>query len=270
MAGHDDFLNPLRSPVTLDIFWSRRAILNALTGQLGSFHGTVLDIGCGRMPYKSVLLDPRSGVEKYIGMDLRGDLRDGRYAGAGLPDLEWDGNTIPLEGNSVDCAMATEFFEQCPDPEKVMREAFRVLKPGGIIFFTVPFFWPVHDPPLDQYRFTPFALERLLGKAGFGQIQLRAMGGWDASLAQMIGLWVRRRPMSAFKRRILSTLAAPLVGYLQNRDKPQPAFADQAMFTGLSGIATKPGEATGKYEHVPGHIGHRIATKPGKTAGTSL
>ena len=240
MDGHDAFLNPLRSPQTLDTFWPRRAILNALTEQLGSFHGTILDIGCGKMPYKRILLDRGNNVEKYIGMDLRQDLRNKRYAEAGLPDLEWDGNTIPLERDSVDCAMATEFFEQCPDSEKVMREALRVLKPGGIIFFTVPFLWPVHDPPLDQYRFTPFALARLLGNAGFEQIQMRALGGWDASLAQMIGLWVRRRPMSEWKRRLLSSLATPIVGYLQNRDKPQPAFADQAMFTGLSGIATKP------------------------------
>jgi SAM-dependent methyltransferase len=240
MAGHDDFLNPLRSPATLDIFWPRRAILNALAEHLGKFRGTVLDIGCGQMPYKRILLDSGTRVEKYIGMDLRQDLRDGRYAGAGRPDLEWDGNTIPLDGGSVDAAIATEFFEQCPDSEKVMREALRVLKPGGLIFFTVPFLWPVHDPPLDQYRFTPFALERLLGNAGFEQIQLTALGGWDASLAQMIGLWVRRRPMSAWKRGLLSWMAAPIVGYLQNRDKPQPAFADQAMFTGLAGIATKP------------------------------
>src|ERR1700689_3627723 len=127
MDGHDAFLNPLRSPQTLDTFWPRRAILNALTEQLGSFHGTILDIGCGQMPYKRILLNRGSGVEKYIGMDLRQDLRNGRYAKAGLPDLEWDGNTIPLERDSVDCAMATEFFEQCPDSEKVMREALRVL-----------------------------------------------------------------------------------------------------------------------------------------------
>ena len=43
MAEHDDFLDPLCSPATLDIYWARRSILGALTEQLPNFHGTVLE-----------------------------------------------------------------------------------------------------------------------------------------------------------------------------------------------------------------------------------
>jgi SAM-dependent methyltransferase len=240
MEEHHDFLNPVRSPETLDTAWHRRAILNALTEQLPSLRGTLLDIGCGHMPYKSLLLNGDGFVRKYIGMDLRQDLRDGRYKGNGAPDLEWDGSRIPLEDNSVDCAIATEFFEQCPKPEQVLKEAFRALRPGGLFFFTVPFLWPVHDAPLDQYRFTPSALERLLRAAGFEEIKLKALGGWDASLAQMLGLWTRRRPMREWKRGLLCRLANPVVGYLQRRDKAPAMSADQVMMTGISGTAVKP------------------------------
>ncbi len=240
MSQHHDFLHPLCSPSTLDIYLSRHKILNSLTEQLGNLHGTLLDVGCGRMPYKSILLAPPSRVEKYIGLDLRADLRGKPYQKFGAPDLEWDGSIIPLDAEAVDCAIATEVFEQCTDVETLMRETLRVLRPGGLLFFTVPFLWPLHDAPYDQYRFTPFALERHLRNAGFEHIQMKALGGWDSSLAQMIGLWVRRRKMGQWKRRMLSRLALPIVRFLIKRDSPQPVFKDQTMITGISGIAQKP------------------------------
>jgi len=104
-----------------------------------------------------------------------------------------------------------EVFEQCDDVEVVMREAARVLVPGGLFFYTVPFLWAIHDFPHDQYRFTQFSLERHLRKAGFEHVKMEALGGWDKSLAQMLGLWVGRRPMNCVKRRILSMLAVPVV-----------------------------------------------------------
>jgi SAM-dependent methyltransferase len=151
--GHHDFLSPNMFD-RLDSFHPRRAILNALKKELPNFHGTLLDIGCGQMPYKPILLSSPSRISKYIGLELR----DGQYARFGPFDLVWDGLHIPLEDNSIDCAIATEVFEQCEDPEIVMRETKRVLKAGGFLFFTVPFLWPIHDPPTDQYRFTPYAL----------------------------------------------------------------------------------------------------------------
>src|SRR6184192_699722 len=175
--GHDDFLNPtLRGG--FDIYLPRRAVLDALIEQLPNFHRTMLDVGCAQKPYRSILLEPPSRVTKYIGLDLP----DGPYARCAPFDLDWDGHHIPLEDSSVDCAMSTEVFEQCPDPESIMCEVERVLRPGGRFFFTVPFLWPVHNPPIDQYRFTPYALERQLRNAGFEDVKLQMFGGYDASL----------------------------------------------------------------------------------------
>jgi hypothetical protein len=117
------------------------------------------------------------------------------------------------------------------------------LRPGGLLFFTVPFLWPLHDAPHDHYRYTPFALERLLSEAGFDEIELTPRGGWDASLAQMLGLWVRRRPMHRWLRRGLSVLFRPLMQALYAVHGAE-SFEASPMFVGLTGTAIR--------RHAPG------------------
>jgi SAM-dependent methyltransferase len=231
--------NPRCSLGTLDIFYIRQSILSALKRELANFSGTLLDVGCGYMPYKPLLLSPLTKVDRYLGLDLeKNEIYENR------PDLVWDGNKIPLPDCMVECAIATEIFEHCPDPELTMSEIYRVLKPGGIMFFTVPFLWPLHDVPYDEYRYTPFSLKRHLGNSGFESIELKALGGWDASLAQMMGLWVRRRLSFSRKQRILrailSPLVLPVVWLLTRLDTCPQNFSESSMITGIAGTVRKP------------------------------
>ncbi len=233
ITADNSFLDPQCSRWTLDSYIIRRSILTAIKSHLHLIRGLVLDIGCGEMPYKPIILAPPSNATQYIGLDLSGN----PY---GQPDVEWDGLKIPLRSNSVDWALATEVLEHCAAPELVMCEALRVLKPGGVFFFTIPFLWPLHCVPHDEYRYTPYALERHLRSAGFEAIKLQSLGGWNKSLAQMLGLWVRRSPISRVKRYLLSQLFLPIVRYMAEHDNPRHDFGDHAMFIGVSGTAVKP------------------------------
>ena len=125
-----------------------------------------------------------------------------------------------------------------------MKEIWRVLKPGGILFFTVPFLWNLHETPNYEYRYTPFALERHLLQSGFTETNIKAMGGWDAALAQMLGLWVRRRLRSGRRKRkllrgTLSRLFLPIIKFLYGCDCPPTDFKEGTMITGLRGTARK-------------------------------
>jgi glycosyltransferase involved in cell wall biosynthesis/ubiquinone/menaquinone biosynthesis C-methylase UbiE len=232
------FINPILSQQFSDIYFIRKAILDRLDKSTALLHGTVLDVGCGQMPYKNYIIKANPCIKKYIGLDFA----QGKYADIKQPDITWDGQTIPLDSASIDCSIATEVLEHCHHPLTVLKEIQRVLKPDGVFFFTVPFIWPLHDTPHDHYRYTPFSLKLLLQEAGFEDIQINSMGGWDASLAQMIGLWLKRAPMTDDIRQQMSQKLFPLFKQLVELDSHDSAnqHTDNCIAPGWSGIAYKP------------------------------
>lgn len=239
---NEAFLAPELSPEFADLYLVRKAILDRLNQTIPQFHGTLLDLGCGQMPYREHILARNSKITRYIGLDFA----TGKYAERRQPDLIWDGHTIPLPDASVECAMATEVLEHCPDPLLVLKELRRVLGSGGRLFFTTPFLWPIHDAPHDHYRYTPYAMQRLLAEAGFEDVRIEALGGWNASLAQMIGLWLRRAPMAAEVRAQMTKDLFPFLSELVRTDSIPEDFAKNPMITSLAGTARVPASRTAK------------------------
>ncbi len=232
----DNFIIIPFSIENLDAYFIRTSILKALNNDIKFFKGHLLDIGCGKMPYKNYILN-HSAVEKYIGLDIESALM---YDCDVKPDYTWDGITMPFEIDQFDSAFGTEVLEHCPKPEIILKEVNRVLKPGGVFFFTVPFLWPLHEVPHDEFRYTPFSVKRFLQEAGFENIQIKATGGWHASMAQMIGLWVRRAPLKRRTKTILSYILKPVIKYLIQKDEfLKKNFTESQMITGISGIAYK-------------------------------
>jgi SAM-dependent methyltransferase len=130
-------------------------------------------------------------ADRYIGLDLE-SCHDNYRADH---DINWTPEgTIPLDDDSVDSALCIEVIEHCPYPSSVLGEIARVLRPGGTLVLTVPFLWPLHDPPNDFCRHTPWSMERLVRSAGFSRVDVEPTGGWHASMASMLGLWLERAP----------------------------------------------------------------------------
>lgn len=219
------------------LFVIRRALLRAVTEQLPILKGTLVDIGCGIMPYREYILE-NSAVKDYVGVDWK----NSRYHLSVEPDKYWDGKTLPFADESVECCMATELFEHLPNPAGVGAEARRILKPGGFLFLTVPFLWPLHEVPYDEYRYTPFSLKRIMKEAGFEEdkITIKATGGWYASLAQMIThvLGIHLSTRNRY-RKWLIRLSVPVVKWLQKNDRPPVEFEDHTMALGFSVVAFK-------------------------------
>ncbi|NVJ64069.1 MAG: class I SAM-dependent methyltransferase [Flavobacteriaceae bacterium] len=229
----NDFINIKLTRNNIDKYFIRTAIFSAIKEASSSFSGNFLDVGCGKMPYRSYLLS-NSNVQRYVGLDLGTALE---YDSNIKPDYTWDGQLMPFEDNSFDCAMATEVLEHCPYPIEVLKEVRRVLRQGGVFFFTVPFLWNLHETPHDEYRYTPFALERMLLEAGFEEIDIRATGGWHASMAQMLGLWLIRSNLPINLHRVLKWLFFPIYKILLKHDKPPLDFTEGSISPSFTGTA---------------------------------
>jgi SAM-dependent methyltransferase len=232
----DKFIDISFRTHNLDIYQIRKTIFRVLNDNLKFFKGSLLDVGCGQMPYRDHIKN-NSGITKYVGLDIDGALI---YDQNVKPDFVWDGLRMPFGNSNFETIIATEVLEHCPEPETVLKEIHRVLKPDGIFFFTVPFLWNLHETPHDEYRYTPYSLKRHLENSGFKNIEIKPTGGWHASMAQMLGLWVRRSPMKENKRKFLSRILKPVIKKLISLDRGNNTpVMDGQMITGLYGTAKK-------------------------------
>jgi SAM-dependent methyltransferase len=228
------FINPILSKDNLESYIIRREIFKAVSDVYPQFQGKVLDSGCGSMPYRELILS-NSKITSYTGLDIETGLNYEEIK----PDVLWDGKTMPFDDARFDVVLSTEVLEHVPDPGMYLAEVKRVLMPGGTFFFTVPFLMSLHEVPHDYYRYTPFALEMIFKKAGFKIVSIKPMGGYNAALAQMIGLWVNMY-LWGKKKKIMRVLAKPIIGFLYKNDKPPVNFKKSTMIVGLTGTVIKP------------------------------
>lgn len=215
-------------------FAVRLSILKAVRSFLPSLHGTVVDLGSGNMPYKTLVVSqPR--VEQYLAVDWS----QLSYYDT-VPDIYWDGKTLPMESNSVDCVLMTEVLEHLSQPSAVLKEVHRVLKPAGLLMGTTPFVWPLHEVPNDRQRFTPLGVADLLAQADFVLTEVTGSGGWRTALAQFLSVYVSFGMQSGIAKKIGKALLYLPVKWLVSHDKPVTEFHHTGMVNLTVFKAAKP------------------------------
>lgn len=128
--------------------------------------GVLLDAGAGFQRYKPFFEDSLYLAQEH-------PIAGGLNKHITNYDILCDVKLIPLKDNSVDCVLSTSALEHYEYPEEFFMEAFRVLKPGGILFISVPFTYPEHEVPYDFQRPTRYGLKRWYSVAGFVNVDVK-------------------------------------------------------------------------------------------------
>ena len=107
-------------------------IVRALDRARPYLRGVLLDVGCGTKPFARVF---EAGLSKYWGADLPdsrfiGDAAGGTPPGR-RPDVFARGEALPLRDASLDTVLGLSMLTYLPEPVLLLREAARVLRPGG-------------------------------------------------------------------------------------------------------------------------------------------
>lgn len=137
-----------------DHYWwfvGRRNLAVSLLKKYGKGLNSVLDLGCGT----GVVMRDLDSWTKPTGLDMS-ELALGFCRDRGLPRLvQGDGQHLPIKSESFDAIVGLDIFEHIPDDRLAFAEAFRILRPGGILVMSVPAFqslWGPHDIALMHFR----------------------------------------------------------------------------------------------------------------------
>jgi SAM-dependent methyltransferase len=162
---------------------------------------TLVDYGCGNKPYRSIF---EQYIQQYIGVDLAGNL-DADIA------LSTEGK-IALPNDSADVVLSTQVLEHVEDPDKYLRECYRILKNDGLLILSTHGYWIYHPIPTDYWRWTSSGLQKIVEKTGFKVDRVIGVMGVLPTAVQIIQdiiitkIWLLARPFFAFLMQTIISL----------------------------------------------------------------
>jgi SAM-dependent methyltransferase len=144
-----------------------------------------LELGCGEGVVSHVLW--KEGV-RAAGIDVRGEVFDSRALAAGVDLREMDAASLAFRDGAFDLVYSFDAFEHFPHPERVLAEALRVTRPGGLIYLD---FGPLYDSPWGlhadavlgipyvQHLFPRSVTEHFCREEGLPPIHFEQCNGWS-------------------------------------------------------------------------------------------
>ena len=160
----------------------------------------LLDVGCGSKPYKNILC-----AKEHVGIDVQ---VSGHNHELSEVDIYYDGKVFPFDDNTFDVVLLSEVLEHLFEPNQILGEIYRVLKPGGKLILTCPFAWNEHEVPFDFARYTSFGLDKILTNNRFEVISSEKTGSFILALTQLSALYVHLHILPS--KRVLKILLNPL------------------------------------------------------------
>jgi len=100
-------------------------------------YDSILDIGCGTGAILKKLLEQNHTIDAY-GIDLSSNMIEvaKRKLNGSANLLVGDAENLPYNAHSFDVVMCTDSFHHYPDPDRVIREIYRVLCTRGTLILS--------------------------------------------------------------------------------------------------------------------------------------
>jgi 2-polyprenyl-6-hydroxyphenyl methylase/3-demethylubiquinone-9 3-methyltransferase len=132
----DGFMSLLRTSVNPPRFeYFRKALIERL--QLDPYGLRVLDVGCGggllSEQFAAMGCDV-TGIDRSV-PTLEAARRHAEATGLSIRYLEGSAESLPFDAGTFDVVCCCDVLEHVDDPDEVVREISRVLKPGGAFLF---------------------------------------------------------------------------------------------------------------------------------------
>ena len=95
----------------------------------------------------------------------------------GKPNILADINNLPFKNSTISNFGCFNVLELLQFPKIAVQEIYRVLNKTGYLVGYVPFLYPIHNQPVDYWRFSNQALYQILSIGGFENIIIEPLGG---------------------------------------------------------------------------------------------
>lgn len=162
-------------------------------GEIDVFPSIDVDIGDLREILKGKVLNAGAGWRDVSHM-IEGELinQDITYPGDNRTNIHIYSplHQIPVDSNYFDAILCIAVMEHVENPEEVMPELYRVLKPGGYLILEVPFLQPEHKVPTDFQRYTKDGLVRLASHNGFRVVRTNGLFTVYHTLYWQMHIWL--------------------------------------------------------------------------------
>lgn len=185
------------------LYWHLTALRNAYANAVHEIHehkatlNSLVDYGCGNMPYRSLF-----DVKKYIAAD---------FPGNELADVfvNVDG-TLPLESRSCDVVLSSQVLEHVASVGTYLSESHRVLVDGGLLMLSTHGQWRYHPDPNDFWRWTCDGLKKVICTSRFEIVDFKGVMGpestaiqlWQDAVSDRVPTWLRPAFYWYYQRKI--------------------------------------------------------------------
>jgi SAM-dependent methyltransferase len=126
-----------------------------------------VDVGAGTAPYRREIVEAFRVVH-YVPVDIAPAIADAVVA---------DAHLLPFVTASVDLVVSFDVIQHIGEPERVLAEVARILRPAGIVILTFPFMYPECDFR-DYQRWSMAGMEALMRRCGLNPMLSSRRGGF--------------------------------------------------------------------------------------------